>query len=56
MTRGTRPLQPSGFARGKGVDVADLVVVDDENGSYVYAVIEETGEPRSTCSRRCSRD
>ena len=34
-----------GFARGKGVDVAALEVVEDANGSYVYAVIEEIGAP-----------
>jgi glycyl-tRNA synthetase beta subunit len=34
-----------GFARGKGVAVADLEVVEDANGSYVWAVIEEVGEP-----------
>ena len=32
-----------GFARGKGVDVGDLAVVDDENGSYVYATVEVKG-------------
>ncbi len=32
-----------GFARGKGVDVADLEVVEDANGAYVWAVIEEKG-------------
>jgi len=34
-----------GFARGKGVEVSDLEVVDDANGSYVWAVIEEIGGP-----------
>jgi glycyl-tRNA synthetase beta chain len=34
-----------GFARGKGVNVADLEVVEDGGGSYVYAVIEEIGGP-----------
>ncbi len=32
-----------GFARGKGVDVSSLEVVDDANGSYVYAVVEQVG-------------
>lgn len=33
-----------GFARGKGVSVADLVRETDENGvEYVYAVIEQVG-------------
>ncbi len=34
-----------GFARGKGVDVADLEVVDENGGRYVYAVVEEIGAP-----------
>lgn len=32
-----------GFARGKGVPVESLQVVDDENGSYVYATVETAG-------------
>lgn len=32
-----------GFARGKGVDVADLVPVEDDGGAYVYAVVERPG-------------
>ena len=32
-----------GFARGKGVDVSQLTVVDDANGSYVYATVEVMG-------------
>lgn len=36
-----------GFARGKGVDVTDLERVEDENGAYVYAVIDEKGEDAS---------
>lgn len=32
-----------GFARGKGVDVASLTVVEDDAGAYVYATIEQTG-------------
>ncbi|TLM92770.1 MAG: glycine--tRNA ligase subunit beta, partial [Actinobacteria bacterium] len=32
-----------GFARGKGVSVEALEVVDDENGSYVYATVETLG-------------
>jgi glycyl-tRNA synthetase beta chain len=34
-----------GFARGKGVPVESLAVVDDENGSYVYATVEVNGLP-----------
>jgi len=34
-----------GFARGKGVDVSALEVVDDEGGAYVYATVETTGAP-----------
>jgi len=32
-----------GFARGKGVDVGSLAVVEDDNGSYVYATVETIG-------------
>lgn len=32
-----------GFARGKGVPVESLQVVDDANGSYVYATVETVG-------------
>jgi glycyl-tRNA synthetase beta chain len=32
-----------GFARGKGVAVESLAVVDDANGSYVYATVEVKG-------------
>jgi len=32
-----------GFARGKGVPVEALTVVDDANGSYVYATVEVKG-------------
>jgi len=32
-----------GFARGKGVPVESLTVVDDGNGAYVYATVEEKG-------------
>ena len=32
-----------GFARGKGVPVEALTVVDDDNGSYVYATVEVEG-------------
>jgi glycyl-tRNA synthetase beta chain len=34
-----------GFARGKGVDVADLVSGEENGGEYVYAVIERAGMP-----------
>lgn len=34
-----------GFARGKGVAVEDLISVEDENGAYVYAIVDETGAP-----------
>jgi glycyl-tRNA synthetase beta chain len=34
-----------GFARGKGVDVADLVRDTDNGGEYVYAVIRADGLP-----------
>lgn len=32
-----------GFARGKGVPVESLEVVEDESGSYVHAVVERIG-------------
>ena len=32
-----------GFARGKGVPVEALTIVDDDNGSYVYATVEVKG-------------
>lgn len=34
-----------GFARGKGVSVADLRVEDVAGGSYVFAVVDEPGRP-----------
>ncbi|NTW27985.1 MAG: glycine--tRNA ligase subunit beta [Coriobacteriia bacterium] len=34
-----------GFARGKGVGVESLTVVDDEAGAYVYAIVEVIGGP-----------
>jgi glycyl-tRNA synthetase len=34
-----------GFARGKGVDVADLRVVEEDDKRYVVAVIREEGRP-----------
>jgi glycyl-tRNA synthetase beta chain len=34
-----------GFARGRGVDVGDLVVEEDGTGEYVYAVVERLGVP-----------
>ncbi len=40
---GTPTKAAEGFARGKGVPVESLTVVDDENGSYVYATVEEKG-------------
>ena len=40
---GTPTKAAEGFARGKGVAVESLTVVDDENGSYVYATVEEKG-------------
>lgn len=40
---GTPTKAAIGFARGKGVAVEDLTVVDDANGSYVYATVEEKG-------------
>ena len=36
-----------GFARSKGVDVSSLERVEDDGGSYVYAVIERPGRPAS---------
>ncbi len=36
-----------GFARGKGIDVGDLVVEDVEGGSYVFAIVERKGMPAS---------
>ncbi len=32
-----------GFARGKGVPVESLQVIDDDNGAYVYATVETVG-------------
>ena len=40
---GTPTKAAEGFARGKGVPVESLTVVEDENGSYVYATVEEKG-------------
>ena len=40
---GTPTQAAVGFARGKGVPVESLQVVDDENGSYVYATVEVKG-------------
>ncbi|HID50623.1 MAG TPA: glycine--tRNA ligase subunit beta, partial [Anaerolineae bacterium] len=34
-----------GFARGKGVDVADLQIVEEGNKRYVTAVVREEGRP-----------
>ncbi|PIE80273.1 MAG: glycine--tRNA ligase subunit alpha/beta [Chloroflexi bacterium] len=34
-----------GFARGKGVDVADLGILEEGNKRYVSAVIREEGQP-----------
>ncbi len=34
-----------GFARGKGVPVESLEVVEDDSGSYVYATVETQGAP-----------
>ena len=33
-----------GFARGKGIDPADLIRVDTERGSYIAAVVRNEGE------------
>ena len=33
-----------GFARGKGVEIADLTRVEEAGGEYVYAVIDRAGE------------
>jgi glycyl-tRNA synthetase beta chain len=35
----------TGFARGKGVEVADLVRADEGGGEYVYAVLQSAGLP-----------
>ena len=40
---GTPSKAAIGFARGKGVDVSELTVVEDDNGSYVYATVEVKG-------------
>jgi glycyl-tRNA synthetase beta chain len=34
-----------GFARGKGIDVAALERVSEEGGEYVYAIIDQPGQP-----------
>jgi glycyl-tRNA synthetase beta chain len=34
-----------GFARGKGVDVSDLVRAEEAGGEYVYAVMQSAGAP-----------
>ncbi|NTU70223.1 MAG: glycine--tRNA ligase subunit beta [Coriobacteriia bacterium] len=36
-----------GFARGKGVAVESLQVIEDSNGAYVWATVEETGTDAS---------
>ncbi len=39
-----KPTQAAiGFARGKGVDVESLEVVEDGSGAYVYATVETSG-------------
>ncbi|MGV8082798.1 MAG: glycine--tRNA ligase subunit beta [Coriobacteriia bacterium] len=40
---GTPTKAAIGFARGRGVDVESLSVVEDESGAYVYATVEVTG-------------
>ncbi len=42
---GTPTKAAEGFARGRGADVSQLVVEEDDTGAYVYAVIERTGVP-----------
>lgn len=42
---GTPTKAAEGFARGKGVAVADLVSGEENGGEYVYAVIEREGAP-----------
>ncbi len=34
-----------GFARGKGVTIADLTTEETDGGSYVFAIVEQTGRP-----------
>ncbi|MBO8168841.1 MAG: glycine--tRNA ligase subunit beta [Thermoanaerobacteraceae bacterium] len=36
-----------GFARGQGVDVADLIVRETDNGEYVFAVVKDDGRSAS---------
>ncbi len=40
---GTPTKAAEGFARGKGVPVESLTVVEDDNGAYVYATVEQKG-------------
>lgn len=42
---GTPTKAAIGFARGKGVPVESLTVVEDESGAYVYATVEVVGVP-----------
>ncbi len=37
-----------GFARGKGVDVADLDILEEEDKRYVSAVVQEEGRPTAS--------
>ena len=37
-----------GFARGKGVELDDLVREEEAGGEYVYALIERAGQPADT--------
>ena len=43
-----------GFARGKGVDVADLQVREIDGGQYVAAVVRQAGRPAvEVLTERC---
>jgi glycyl-tRNA synthetase beta chain len=48
FTEDAKPTEAAkGFARSQGVKISDLVVKQEENGAYVYAIKREVGKPTS---------
>jgi glycyl-tRNA synthetase beta chain len=37
-----------GFAKSQGVSIENLVLKENDNGAYMYAMVEETGKPAET--------
>ena len=52
---GTPTRAALGFARGKGVEVADLKIQEIDGGRYVTAVVRNRGGRRQTCWRKRCR-